>query len=88
MAAAAAETSRASILRTLVVSAYQHNATLTADECASILGESVLSIRPRISELHKQTPPVLEDSGERRKNASGHSACVWRLALRQSELGI
>lgn len=85
--AAVAETSRAAILRTQVVTAY-HEAKaheLTADECAAALGESVLSIRPRVSELVKRDPPVLEDSGRRRANASGHGATVWRLVVRQTQ---
>jgi predicted ArsR family transcriptional regulator len=48
---------------------------LTADEVAARLGESVLSIRPRLSELAAQN--LIEWTGERRKNASGMSARVW-----------
>lgn len=47
----------------------------TADEIAAHLNESILTIRPRVSELraaNKVTP-----SGQRRPNASGHSAIVW-----------
>jgi predicted ArsR family transcriptional regulator len=51
---------------------------LTADECAKALHESVLAVRPRLSELH--TDGFIEDSGQRRPNLSGHSAVVWRLA--------
>ncbi len=47
----------------------------TADQVAGALKESVLSIRPRISEL-KQLQ-LIRDSGVRRKNASGKSAVVW-----------
>lgn len=49
----------------------------TADECAESLGESVLSIRPRFSELLRAN--LIEDTGARRKNTSGRSATVWRL---------
>ena len=89
-AAALAETSRASILRTQVVSCYHHHGNLTADEVAELLHESVLSVRPRVTELCKCDPPVLEDSGERRRNASGHSAAVRRLCEQrtQQELGL
>ena len=89
-AAAHAETSRASILRTQVVDCYHHHGKLTSDECSELLGESILSIRPRISELHKCVPPALEDSGLRRKNKSGHSACVWQISEKkvQPELGL
>ncbi len=61
---------------------------LTADEIAERLGESVLSIRPRISELYKRAR--VWPTGERRKNKSGKSAVVWRLmrAEVQPELGM
>lgn len=49
----------------------------TADEVATFLGESVLSVRPRIAELHALK--LIEKTGERRKNASGMSATVWRV---------
>lgn len=48
---------------------------LTADECAEILKQSVLSVRPRFSELKAKRQ--IFDSGVRRKNKSGHSATVW-----------
>lgn len=51
--------------------------SLTADECAARLSQPVLTIRPRLSELRKQG--TIEDSGHRRKNASGVSAIVWRI---------
>ena len=50
----------------------------TADECAASLGESILSIRPRCSELLKQGH--LYVTGERRKSSSGHSQNVLALA--------
>ena len=50
---------------------------LTADEVADVLGLSILSIRPRVTELSRLGK--IEDSGERRKNKSGKSAIVWRL---------
>lgn len=50
---------------------------LTADECADLMCKSVLSVRPRFSELHALGQ--IEDSGERRKNASGKHATVWRV---------
>lgn len=51
---------------------------LTADEIATRLGRSVLSVRPRVSELTKETPPRVIATGERRLNASGLKAKVWR----------
>ena len=50
---------------------------LTPDQCASALGESLLSIRPRFTELKEMG--LIEKTGERRKNASGMSATVWRV---------
>lgn len=48
----------------------------TADECANILRESVLAVRPRISELKEMN--MVRDSGLRRFNQSGKRAIVWR----------
>lgn len=47
----------------------------TADEVAKALGETVLAIRPRITELFKMGR--IEDTGERRTNTSGRRAVVW-----------
>ncbi len=49
----------------------------TADECALNLGESVLSIRPRFTELLRAN--LIEDTGTRRKNDSGRFAIVWKV---------
>ena len=61
-----------------------HNRDLTADELAELLQKSVLSIRPRVSELHTQKlifKATHIEGGKtvftRRKNASGMSATVW-----------
>jgi hypothetical protein len=48
----------------------------TADECAGYLGETILSIRPRFSEL--RAFGLIEDTGDRRLNDSGRRATVWR----------
>ncbi len=53
----------------------------TADECAEELGKSVLTIRPRFSELLRLG--LIEDTGLRRPNASGHRATVWRIKAQQ-----
>jgi len=39
------------------------------------MGKSVLSIRPRISELAAAS--LIYDTGRRGKNNSGHSAIIW-----------
>lgn len=48
----------------------------TADELAGILGETPFSIRPRVTELAK-LGKILE-TDNRRRNASGRLATVWR----------
>lgn len=50
-------------------------ADYTADEIAMMLRKSILSIRPRVSELNQRQ--LIWDSGKRRKNESGHAAIVW-----------
>jgi len=66
--AAADMASRVTGLRLAVLGALAQDRT--ADECAAVLGESVLAIRPRLTELKRLG---------RRKNASGKRAIVWRL---------
>ena len=52
---------------------------LTADEVADLLHESVLSIRPRVTELYKSE--LIDRTGERRRNRSGLFAHVYRGVL-------
>lgn len=54
--------------------------SMTADEAAELMHESVLAIRPRFSELRVAGDII--DSGERRRNSSGRRAVVWTLAPR------
>ena len=65
-----AETLRELVLKVLAIGDY------TADEISERLKRSVLSVRPRVSELLALNK--IEDSGQRRKNESKHSAVVWR----------
>jgi hypothetical protein len=65
----------AKILRDRVLAAIKREAG-TADEVAGRLGESILSVRPRLSELARMDK--IERTGERRQNASGMNAAVWR----------
>jgi predicted ArsR family transcriptional regulator len=51
-------------------------AVFTADEVADRLGVSILSVRPRVSELHRSD--LIEPTAERRKNKSGMLARCWR----------
>lgn len=48
----------------------------TPDEVAERMGVTVLAARPRVTELAKLGK--IEDTGDRRQNASGRSAIVWR----------
>ena len=68
--------SKAATLRAAVRAAFRIGEPLTADEVADVLGQSVLSIRPRVTELANNDE--IEDSGTRRRNASGRNAIVWR----------
>ncbi|MDO8430925.1 MAG: hypothetical protein Q7S58_00800 [Candidatus Binatus sp.] len=56
----------------------EHTDGATADEIAYVLKRSVLTVRPRVSELSGMKAIV--DSGARRANTSGRSAIVWRMA--------
>jgi hypothetical protein len=51
---------------------------MTADEAASALDLPILSVRPRVAELHRLGE--LRATDERRRNASGISATVWCVA--------
>ena len=48
---------------------------LTPDETAAVLGETVLAVRPRLSELSKLGKIVR--NGQKRANESGLMAAVW-----------
>lgn len=73
--AAEAMKPRAPTLRDRVLALLKADA-FTADECAARLGETVLSIRPRLSELVKLN--LIYDTGLTSKNASGVRAVIWR----------
>ena len=68
---------QASRLRSAVLAFYGRRSG-TADECAASLGESILSIRPRCSEL--LTAGKLYRTGERRKSSEGRAQAVLALA--------
>lgn len=67
----------AGTLRDKVLLALKLYGPLTPDETAEKLGMSILSIRPRFSELHRLG--LIEQTSERRTNDSGHRAEVWRV---------
>lgn len=81
-ASAATISGRAVHLREAVIVTLARRGPLTADETAAQLGESVLSIRPRFTELFALGR--IEKTGERRPNVSGHDATVWRLTGEQA----
>jgi len=73
----AARSVDAHTLRTMCHHVIRAHGSRTADEIARVLGVSILSIRPRLSEL--RALGLVEDSGDRRKNISGRKATVWRM---------
>lgn len=56
-----------------------HYSPMTPDEVAAAMDISLLTIRPRFSELSNLG--LIEKTGDRRANASGLKAYVWRKAL-------
>lgn len=74
-AKAAAEATPAQMLRDRVLELVERTNGVTADECAGRLGLSILSVRPRFSELARLGK--VRDTGERRRNGSGRNAIVW-----------
>lgn len=60
----------------------QYPGGATADEVAKDLNLSVLSVRPRVSELKRLGE--IKQTGGRRKNESGMTATVWQIAPQTS----
>jgi predicted Rossmann fold nucleotide-binding protein DprA/Smf involved in DNA uptake len=75
--AAEAMKPRAPGLRTRAKLALAEHGPMTPDEIAAAVGVSVLSMRPRITEL--KLLGEIELTGERHCNLSGLKANVWRL---------
>lgn len=73
--AADAMKQRAPTLRDKVLALLKATA-MSPDECAKMLGETVLAIRPRVSELHRLG--LIGLTGQTRKNISGHKAQVYK----------
>lgn len=69
---------KAALMREAVMQQYAGGEELTPDECAERMGLSVLSVRPRCTEL--KALELLVDTGKRRKNESGSSAAVLKQA--------
>lgn len=70
-------TGRAGDLRKRVRDLYASGFEGTADEAAARLGEDLLAVRPRCTELTKTN--VLERTPVRRRGAGGGSAAVLRI---------
>lgn len=64
----------AATIRAKVLSTFKDSAPMTADECAERMRLSILTIRPRCTELKRLG--LLRDTGKRRPNASGKMAMV------------
>lgn len=77
-ATAVEKTGRAATLREAVLAFYQAGREATADEVAEALGESPLSVRPRVAEL--KAMGKLVQTGLRRQSSTGRSSHVWRAA--------
>jgi predicted ArsR family transcriptional regulator len=77
--AAKAISGKAARMRAMVLAKIaQRPAGATADEIAHELGLSILSVRPRVSELNRSGE--IRQTGSRRKNESGMTATVWQIA--------
>lgn len=74
-AAADSMKEKAPTLRQKVLDVLFHQ-DLTADECAAEIGKSLLSVRPRLTEL--LALGKIADTGITRTNDSGKQATVWR----------
>ena len=74
-AAADSMNQKAPSLRQQVLDVLFHQ-DLTADECAAEVGKSVLSIRPRLTEL--LALGKIAETDLLRFNSSGKKATVWR----------
>ncbi|MDF0495383.1 hypothetical protein [Bradyrhizobium yuanmingense] len=71
--APSAKTLRSAVLRTMI----RANRAMTADEIATEMKRSILSVRPRVSELRRLG--CIRPSGSRGKNESGMSAVAWEV---------
>lgn len=78
--AGTAKTLRAEVLRTLILTTHG----MTADEIATELHRSILSVRPRVSELHRLG--LIRPTERRGRNESGMSATVWVVARDAGEV--
>jgi len=71
-AAASVVSEAARLQKAVLCVLYRHPRGLTADQCAEFMGEPILSVRPRFSELQRKG--MVETTGERRRNKSGRAS--------------
>ena len=64
-------------VRDKVAAVLAERGPMTADEIAAVLGLSILTVRPRVTDLNKAGR--IEDTGARRQTGSGNAAIVWRI---------
>jgi predicted ArsR family transcriptional regulator len=69
--------------RVLAFLTKRYPASFSADEIADDLGESILTVRPRVSELRRGG--LIEPTADRRVNRSGMLAKCWRAAVRPND---
>ena len=74
--AALAIQSPAENYRQAVLTELQSHGPMTADEIAERLNLSILTVRPRLTEL--RAVGKLTDTGQRRKTPSGRPSIVWK----------
>jgi len=70
-------------VRERVDALFDKHKTLTADEAAKLLKLSILTVRPRCSELRRLQRS--EDAGQRRCNESGMTATALRRKARSGQ---
>lgn len=84
LVAAASVAPSSAAAREAILASLRNAGPATADELAERMGWSVLYARPRTSELAKlaEIVPLFDNYGRlvTRKNSSGRSAKVWRVA--------
>lgn len=74
--AAEAQVHRVEEIRAMILDVLRASVTpLSADEIAKEIGVDFMSVRPRVSELHKMGR--VRDSGQRRHSRTGRSATGW-----------
>jgi single-stranded DNA-binding protein len=77
---------RSHILRARIAQYFWEGNEGSPDQVAEAMGESILAVRPRVSELH--VSGFIERTGKRHTNESGMSANIYRLATAEEQFEI